>query len=295
MDELLYHYSTGAGLLGMLKDYTKDEPYIKMWASHYMYMNDPQEYEIGKKICAEIIDKFETKANIPANLHLKAQVESPEYCEALENFSSTLDGQSICPYLISFSRANDSLHMWDMYACNGNGLAIGFNRSKLSKSKIYLKDCHYYYEEDNTELINKLTSDIKELYDEYDKQYPLNLDQYPVNKEDLRLFYKRIHIIYTLICGHIGISIKAGAYKIEEEVRITLHSQDSTNIRFRDRKGIIIPYFEYPIPFDCVENIIVGPTADFNRIRRAILIYLNSKGIEWDTDKIIKSKVPYRL
>lgn len=29
----------------------------------------------------------------------------------------------------------------------------------------------------------------------------------------------------------------------------------------------MLPYIESPIPFDCVEHILVGPTADFYRVR----------------------------
>ena len=32
----LYHYTTGAGLIGMLKDYSAENPNLMMWATHYM-------------------------------------------------------------------------------------------------------------------------------------------------------------------------------------------------------------------------------------------------------------------
>lgn len=294
MNNLLYHYATGAGLLGMLKDYTKDEPNIKLWASHYMYMNDPQEYEIGKKICTDIIDQIETELDIPENCRIKPFVESAGYRKALNEHLRTSNGQLICPYLISLSRAYDSLHMWDMYASNGNGLALGFNRLKLLEAHILPKEC-FYCDEDDIELMSKIKLDIRNLYIECSKEHPLQPIHKAINEGLYMPLYSRIHYIYTIICGHIGIRIKDGAYKLEKEVRITINSKDTSKILFRDRKGIIIPYIEYPIPFTCVENIVVGPTADFDRVRESILIFLNSKGIEWDSDKIIKSKVPYRI
>lgn len=292
MNNLLYHYATGAGLLGMLKDYTKEKPDIKLWASHYMYMNDPQEYEIGKKICTDIIDQIESELGITENCRIKPSVESIEYRKALNEYLRTSDGQSICPYLISLSRAYDSLHMWDMYASNGNGLALGFNELKLLKAHILPKEC-LYCDEDDIELMSKIKSDIRQLYGELNKEHPLHPIQKAISKELYMPLYSRVHYIHTLICGHIGVRIKDGAYKLENEVRITI--QDKSELKFRDRKGIIIPYIEYPIPFNCVENIVVGPTADFDRVRESISIFLNSKGIEWDSDKIIKSKVPYRI
>jgi len=293
MNEILYHYSTGTGLLGMLKDYTKDDPNIKLWASHYMYMNDLQEYEIGKNLCADIIEKIEAELRISEEYRVKKLLTNPIYHGVLNNYMRTSNGQLICPYLISLSRAYDSLHMWNMYASNGNGIAIGFNRLKLLETNVHPKDC-LYYEEGDINIINSIEPDIKELYLELDKEHPLSSIQESFNSGNYQPLFSRIHYIYTLICIYIGIRIKAKAYKLEDEARITPRKNEATKILFRERNGIIIPYIEYPIPFDCIENIIVGPTADFNRVRESILILLNTKGIEWDTNKIIKSNVPYR-
>lgn len=295
MNELLYHYATGTGLLGMLKDYTNDTPNMKLRASHYMYMNDPIEYEIGERICTEMIDMIENELNIPQTYRVKKLVSTPDYRKVLNAYKRTSIGQSISPYLISLSRSCDSLHMWDMYASNGNGIAIAFNRLKLQESKVHLKDCIYYQEGDYN-AITEIEHDIRELYKELHQESPLTTEIVAAsNKGDNNLLYSRIHYIHTLICLFIGIRIKAKAYDLENEVRITPRKQEDTKILFRDRNGIIIPYIEYPIPFSCVENIIIGPTADFIRVRESILIFLNSKGIEWNADKIIRSKVPYKI
>lgn len=298
MEKILYHYTTGSGLLGMIKDYSAKAPNIKLWASHYMYMNDPREYEIGKYICTEIINNIEDKLGIPEEFRVKPFVESPAYRIVLNDLLRTSDGQSICPYLISLSCAYDSLHMWDMYASNGNGVAIGFNRPKLFGANILTKDCHYcnpYCKEDIEQTISEIESSIKEIYLDIEKDYPLAAIQKAVDNGDKSQLHLRLHIIYTLACWHIGSRVKDRAFELEDEVRITPRIEGAAKIFFRDRNGIIIPYIEYPIPFNCVENIIVGPTADFNRVRESILILLDTKGIKWNEDKILRSNVPYRL
>ncbi|MBD5220450.1 MAG: DUF2971 domain-containing protein [Bacteroidales bacterium] len=298
MSKLLYHYATGAGLLGMLKDYTKEKPNIKLWASHYMYMNDPQEFKIGQKICTEIIDMIESELRIPKKYRVKTLIDNPIYQTTYNTYIRTTDGQSICPYIISLSGINDSLHMWDMYAAKGNGIVIGFNNSKLLRANILAKDCFYCDINDQTstsDLIAKIKPYISSLYKSCAKEFPLKKIKEDIkNGFDIPL-YQRIHYIHTVICGHIGIRIKNKAYQLEEESRITINRKDTFEILFRDRNGIIIPYTEYSIPFDCVEKIVIGPTADFERVRESILIFLNSKNIEWDIENIIKSKVPYRL
>lgn len=234
MNELLYHYATGAGLLGMLKDYTKDEPNIKLWASHYMYMNDPQEYEMGKRICTDIINKVEIDLGISDEYRIKKIVESPFYCSLIGDYFRTSQGQLISPYLISLSSAFDSLHMWDMYASNGNGLALGFNRVKLLENNVHLKDC-IYYKEDDERIESQLKDEIRDIYNELNKENPLtsSIQESMKNGEYVPL-YLRIHYIYTLICLLIGIRIKSEAYDLEKEVRITPRAKDVAKILFRD-------------------------------------------------------------
>ena len=293
------HYTTTAGLLGMFKDYSVEHPDIKLWATHYMYMNDPQEYVLGEEVCTNIIEQLEQELNIPLEYRVKGLVHSPNYREALDDYCKTSDGQLVCPYIISFSKVFDSLHMWDMYASNGNGLALVFNYQKLLEKGILLKDCFYcnpFCKNVVRCITDKYKIDITKIYQEIDVQFPLNDVKHNFENGDKGLYYQRIYTLHTLICGNIGIRIKNSSYNIEDEARITVYGKNDYKILFRDRKGVILPYIEYPIPFDCVENILIGPTADFNRVRESILIFLDYKGVkDWNKDKILQSNVPYRL
>lgn len=297
----LYHYTNGAGLLGMLNNYSKDNPNLTMWATHYMYLNDPTEYEIGKKICIDLIDEVESELGVSDEYKLKKFIQSPEYQNELNRYLRTSDGQALCPYIISFSRSRDSLHMWDMYASNGDGLALALDELKFGEALIKaapenqtnLKNC-IYYDKDVPDILTPIKQRIKELYSELDKVMPLVQAMSMAKVGNFQALHSRWHSINMLICGFQGIRIKDKAYKLEEEVRISLNKLHQ-RILFRDRKGLIVPYMEFPISFSCVENIIVGPTSDFNRVKESVLILLSSKGIEWNDDRILKSEVPYRL
>ena len=275
----LYHYTTGAGLLGMLKNYSGENPHLTMWATHYMYMNDPMEYIYGQNICLDIIDEIENELGVNENDRIKKIIIWDEYQKAIKDVKRTKDGYKICPFLISMSRAFDSLHMWDMYATKGNGIAINFNENKLTKAYVHLKECNYHTREDNA-----FKQRIKEHYEELITE----VEDGPNLIEKV----KRAHYIFSVISLFLGIRIKHEAYEMEQEVRIT--PIDKKTLLFRERDGLIIPYVETKIPFDCVESIIVGPTADFNRVCESILLLLNSRGIKWDENKILKSNVPYR-
>lgn len=276
----IFHYTTGAGLLGMLKNYTQDNPNLTMWATHYMFMNDTKEYIYGESVCLDIIDSIETEMGVESQNRIKTLVSSNEYKKAKRSVMLTTHNLDVnSPYIISLSMTNDSLHMWNMYAANGNGLTLNFSLDRLI-NVIIPYTCVYY--NGNPSTCNDL---IQRIIDEYQK---LSKENSSFNK------FQRAHIIYSIISAYFGPKIKDKAYELEHEVRLIPHKNDK-KVLFREKEGLIIPYIEESIPFDCVENITVGPTADFERVRESVLILLNSKGIRWDYDKIIESQVPYRI
>lgn len=289
----LYHYTTGAGLIGMLKDYSAENPNLMMWATHYMFMNDPDEFIIGEQLCIQKIAEVEEELHIAKADRISIILQNQD----LESFRRQVkrkigaDPQSLgggCPYLISLSQVEDSLHMWNMYAVNGNGIAIAFDEDKLRcLHKGIMRKCVYHNEDANIEL--------KQLIKQYYEQsIPKIVSLYQEYRTSNEYMYKIMcaYGIAARIFMNIGAYIKNRAYMDEAEYRIIISSADK--ILFRDKEGSIIPYVEQKIPFECVENIIVGPTADFERYIESILLLLYSKGIDWDEKKIIKSKVPYR-
>ena len=276
----LYHYTTGAGLLGMMKDYSEKNKNLTMWATHYMYMNDPTEYEYGKSICLNIINDIEEGLHKPSKDCVKELLTKYNVISKIGKQHITSQKLAMCPFLISFSQVEDSLRMWDMYAKKGNGIAIVLNREKLN-SFYPTKDCIYYKENVDYETLKQ---EITTLYTE-----KINTLQ---TFSTFPKFEKALYI-FMFICLTHGVFIKHLAYEEELETRISIPQTNTT--LFREKNGMIIPYMEQQIPFECIENIIVGPTADFDRVRESILLLMNSKGIEWKEDKIIKSKVPYRI
>ena len=174
-----------------------------------------------------------------------------------------------------------------MYAVNGNGLAIKFDEVELIMNLFNLKKC-VYHKSESVSLPDSIKQQIKESYMEFAQE----MDKAGMNTQNNQIY--KAHYIFTLISVTIGICIKSSAYQPEQEVRITPRKEDK-NILFRERNGIIIPYIEQSIPFSCIESITVGPTADFDRVRESILLFLKSKGINWGLNNIIKSEVPYRI
>lgn len=93
------------------------------------------------------------------------------------------------------------------------------------------------------------------------------------------------------INAHVAAYIKHESYKYEQEVRCK--AIKSSEIKFRESNGLIIPYTELRIPIDAIEEIIIGPTQDVERMKLAIEMLLKTNGIYRDI-KIKESKIPYR-
>ncbi len=278
--DLLYHYTTGGALLGMLNDYDKvNNPNLTMWATHCDFMNDPSEYRCEIEQFRKAIVQVEQKLNIPEDRcigNLLGIDKSESYRIDQERQNATL-------FIISFSKLKDSLNMWNMYAQNGNGLALVFNEHKIN-ANCKPRYCVY----DHTQ--EKIIQLIRQAYLQY-QSLKVHADDLNLSAKEIRQI--RASAMATMIYRKTASFLKDKAYQNEKECRIVL-DLFGRNMQFRENKGLIVPYVEQQIPFDCLDSIMVGPTADFDRTQEAILLFLNSKGVYWHKDKIIKSEVPYR-
>lgn len=291
----LYHYTTGAGLLGMLKDYDAEKnPNLTIWATHYAYMNDPTEFEFGIEICLPLIKEIEEEDGVPEDEKiypiLNGTKELPKYWGILEFKHWEYQGV-LNPCMISFSQAKDSLHMWNMYGQNGNGLALCFDMDSMRRFKTnYLFDsCVYIGNDIPNEYKEQIKQKIRGFYkNKYDLFREMRSSPEMNEKYKIGLTFMVAPFIYAGVASYL----KHEAYKDEQEFRMLVNER--ANFRFRERNGEIIPYREEKIPFEALQYILIGPTRDFKRTRNSILLLLGQKGIPWSPDKIIQSNVPYR-
>lgn len=275
----LYHYTTGAGLLGMLKDYdAKTNPNLTMWATHCHFLNDRSEFLQGEELCRKAICEYEEEQGIPIAERVENIIENPSirkfdrmHYEGGATYPSLIhEGY---PYLFSLSRAKDSLPMWGLYAKNGNGIAIVFDEEALQR-EFRGQDC-FYCQKDNT---LPLKATIAKLY----------VDDIQLSREANRL---TTILVLNLIYRKVGSYIKHKSFEFEQEFRVV--ATESTHILFREKAGLIVPYVEQKIPVKYIKGIIVGPTADFDRMKEALSILLINKNVNVRKIDIIQSEVPY--
>ena len=269
-----YHFTSCTSLHGMLKDYSMNNPYLTMWATHSSFMNDSSEYEYGRKKCMEVLRLYEKKANIPPEKSIFKRSR-----KQLEEFM-TKDA----PFLISLSSNIESAAMWGMYSSNGNGIALEFDATILRKegllkgdNSVEPEDCIYF----------RSTSDVLNEYWEYIKATHDALSYFS-NEEDGN--------IQNILLLDIASQIKHRSFDYEGECRIVVPKGNDTKFRVRD--NAIIPYIEVKVPIEALTGVIVGPTANFEYIRKSIEMFIESRDLgplmQPLSIKIKKSEVPYR-
>ena len=288
----IYHYTSVDALLGMLKEYSTNNKALKMWATNAIFLNDPSEYGYGKDVSRNLLREIEDELEIDES----ARLSNLMYSDGMRQFFTQFekDTSSIptaiydsIPYVISFSLESDSLPMWTSYGKNGSGIAIGINREALEKhlkslgdnQPFTIRNCHYDFE----------SNEWLEIKNSIKYQYELIL-QIANGGEENEVYVKQIDII-RLLNNQLSPFIKHEGYRHEQEVKCKVYK--AKEIKFRESQGSLVPYVEVDIPIDCVEEIVIGPTADAERMQISLEILMRSRHIGGNIE-IIQSKIPYR-
>lgn len=290
--KLLYHYTSIDGLLGMLKDCSKDNPYITMWATHSMFLNDPTEYKCGKDVCKRALLEVEDELEIDENKRISKSLYNDKKIKSneLSDFIYSTIPEKIewgFPYIISLSRSRDSLPMWNTYAHKGQGIALGFNKYSLQKeSDIDIKDCCYDDISDKkfVQLYTEIKEQFRKLYGNWDNVVETNLQELIYASNDLKLRD------YYLVIKHKG-------YKYERETRCFAtkkkNEESKDVILYRNSNNMIVPYIERKINISCLNEIFIGPCANKDRMKYSLTMLLKDKVKDLERINIESSDIPY--
>ncbi len=134
--ELLYHYTTQRGLLGILHERC-------IWASHIRYLNDASEFKHGLQMVSQSILKIKIDPSTIQSKRIGANdpFPAPEIEGMLQTSANgiltMLDFIDV--FVASFfgsegteNDAGDVLAQWRAYSGNGTGISIGFDKRLLS-------------------------------------------------------------------------------------------------------------------------------------------------------------------
>ncbi|MBQ9204053.1 MAG: DUF2971 domain-containing protein [Prevotella sp.] len=299
---MLYHYTSIDSFVGMVESARKSNgnDHLVFWASSIFAMNDPMEFKYGIDLIKKLVEKYEEEKQIANKYKLSTSFE--DELAINPNFSNEnylLDRYFVnppkTPFVISFSRNDDDLAMWDLYGNKGKGLCLHFD-----------EDIPPFTENDpiiSQKLIDvDYSGDIEKnetLYSIFENEYKKSLDLLKQETSEAEIAVKRclfLAIIYHFLCPFI----KHHKYKNEKEVRISGLPNSMEYIKYRTRNANIIPYVEMRIDKKHLKGITIGPCCDFESLKRGInnLLYsigLNADPLMKEDLPITHSNIPYRL
>jgi hypothetical protein len=278
----LYHYTTQAGLLGIIE---KNE----IWATHTQFLNDTKEYRHAvDAVTTEIVGRL-----------IDADGESRLVLADMARGVKGIENMNVC--VCSFSEDRDSLSQWRAYGGATSGYAIGFNALHVAemvrREEFFLAPCIYKPAEQAAvvqALIDKVFEQNMERLNNGETLLSENPEDWlgtkrPISPRGGNLaFY--LHR-YAPILKH-------EAFSGEKEWRIISRPLFSAHDRFGFRCGssTLIPYYRVPIAHADrrleLDEVVVGPTPHIEQSCGAVGSFLVSREL---TDVPVNpSAIPYR-
>lgn len=273
----LYHYTSLQGLLGIIGSRS-------LWATHISFLNDPTEYKYAFSLLPQVIDQV--RVELPAKVR--------ELLDKILPLDPATLAWNASTYVTSLSLRGDLLSQWRAYAANGTGCAIGFDSTKLidicaAQRRIDVGPCLYDLDDQRLALGRLLLDAIEDGNNRFDyfMEYPESFKHY---------------VMYEVYRG--GSFIKNPNFFEEQEWRMVARRvRTDPDLGFRPGEGTLIPYctiaLEKPDKTELsadkgdspIQEIVVGPAADFDRSSQSIQHFLETSGI---TARIQRSASPYR-
>ncbi|HXC42362.1 MAG TPA: DUF2971 domain-containing protein [Candidatus Dormibacteraeota bacterium] len=290
----LYHYTTQAGLLGIIKD-------RQIWATHTQYLNDRREFLHAVDLVRGEIQRFLDERNTGQEAASAVRVEALNRMREMLLMSPEHINVCVC----SFSEDSDSLSQWRAYG-GSSGFAIGFSpevlEAAVEKQKFFLAQC-IYDPKTQQDIVRAL---VEEILEEHLAKNPVTED-----KESDEVFWKTGGNLLNYLYQYAPI-LKDQSFAEEREWRIISLPIFAQHLDYREGRSLIIPYYRLPLWEEGqkteISEIIVGPTRDVERSIKSVSRLIKGrnvitgrhlKGLDlikdgWGFTPIKASQVPYR-
>ena len=249
------HYTTTAGLLGIVKDEL-------LWATNIKFLNDEHEFVHALDMIKDIIEK--QKNPLPEQVHPAFKEYVAEVKKQLESLDSY---RAETVFTLSFSEQIDLLSQWRGYCPNNNGYCIVFDAQNLyeaARSKFddtHLVQCVY----DETEKATQIRQLLNKFWHKY---------------AGLEAGKKRTALIEELSKEFVLFAsyFKHPSFAEEQEHRIVsfLKYSIDNDIKFREGRSSLVPYIQLPASRKLIQKICIGPNPSKALARRALEAFLET-------------------
>jgi hypothetical protein len=278
--KVVYHYTTTAGLLGILSN-------RELWLGDVEFMNDAEELAYAKD---KITRSLEAKAHDlrrPDEGRRDRRIRSARagiinnVLRELRRPAGDVAVRSYHVYAACFCESPDLLSQWRGYA-NEGGYAIGFKTDALASMCLSgdidepmwtrLLKVHYGLAEAETALTDLV------------KNVAPSARAFPGAQGWTELMDNVLPVLAT---------VKHPSFAEEKEWRLLQLSWGiSSAMSFRASSIGLVPYLTRPLPNDAIERIVVGPGNHRDLRRAGVAQLLAARKIE--VDEIAASAAPYR-
>ncbi|MEZ8146968.1 DUF2971 domain-containing protein [Enterovibrio norvegicus] len=263
--ELIYHYTSVAGLKGILG---QDTPTIRVTDSRYL--NDSNEILRGvERAMSEISQSLSAK---------KYEEPIPNTIEFMESIINSI-GRSLF-FTASFCKEGDKLAQWVSYCPVNGGYSIGFDRAALlacaEDSRFEIHDVSY-----NEEPYKFIASaaNVEHAIDAVENQV----------ERDLALYN-----LVPIAAREIALT-KDAKFETENEVRLFSKRPSTdfslTGLDFFEKNSILVPFLPFGFPKNVVKKVIVGPMQHKELALQSLEMFKTANGYDFTVEF---SQVPLR-
>jgi hypothetical protein len=265
----LYHYTDIQAVHSILDK-------KKIWLTDIRFLNDKKELLEGLKLLNETLLN-EVSSDLQFAEQAAKQIRlSLTNIEAPNNDLNPL-------YVFSLSTEIDLLSQWRAYG----SYALEFDEELLHQHLNMLYPCLYSLDEKIEHSASEVEKSIKDIATEMEA----NNGSLGPNGYD-----SMINLM------HDAARFKHEGFKEEKECRVIVPQDDKYEVKFRPRKGMLIPYIEVEIPLDCIKSIQLGPMQDQELAFISIRDFAAQIERKWHEEtsnndyclQIEKSLIPYR-
>jgi hypothetical protein len=263
----LYHYTSLAGLLGILQS-------KELWLSSIRYMNDASEMSLGHERFREVCEEFKAKRN-----------PGPRFQELLDTLLRLGDADiQMDAFIFCLCEEKDLLSQWRGYAEGGGGVAIEFKaRSILPPQQGLALQPVLYSGWAQREILETL----------------LKVFRKHLNKLDASGDPQKKRGLLNDACNAFAMTlplVKNDAFREEKEwrlLKVTHRSLQELRVSHRVSNGLVVPYMRLPLADPLpIESIVVGPSAHQDLLAEGIKDLLHRVGAS--SVKVELSSTPYR-
>jgi hypothetical protein len=298
--EVVYHYTTVETMMKIVST-------RKIWATNISYLNDSSEGEHYLRMVRNCLP------DLLAQYKLEKTVFSK-----LDPTVKLIEDR---PFIASFSTEGDSLPQWRSYCPQGNGVAIGFRVSCLTRAKLALDTdttssgvqfkSVEYMADDSPQLF--LHESIASLIRETDDMFAIAQATWgadnKITREDL----------FAMFAESEACRRKHESFSAENEYRLMAdHLYSITKyLQFRPVRSTLVPYVELSIPdtsllkmdyeeselsgefgtrggyssLDFVAKVVVGPTSNMSLSIKAVEAFFRKLNL---CVHVVGSSSPFR-